>query len=180
MRNLSLQAGRFFFKAGHHSKALKQLMKVVVSNSGGGGDGDGEALNLAIEVVGASGDPHLSRQLIDYLMGETDGIPKDAKYLFRLYMAKRQYKEAAKTAVIIAREEQALGNYRNAHDVLFNMHQELVANRIPVPAEMRNNLMLLHSYVLARLHIKKGDHLKGARMLLRVAANISRYERERQ
>ena len=152
-------------------------MKVVVSNSSGGGE-DGEALNLAIEVVGASGDPHLSRQLIDYLMGETDGVPKDAKYLFRLYMAKRQYKEAAKTAVIIAREEQAMGNYRNAHDVLFNMHQELVANRIAVPAEMRNNLMLLHSYVLARLHIKKGDHLKGARMLLRVAANISRRDHE--
>jgi hypothetical protein len=38
--------------------------------------------------------------------------PKDAKYLFRLYMARKQYKEAAKTAVIIAREEQAAGNYR--------------------------------------------------------------------
>ncbi len=120
----SLQAGRFYYKAGHHSKALKHLMKVILSNSGSGSDADGgEALNLAIEVVGQSGDPHLSRQLIDYLIGETDGIPKDAKYLFRLYMAKRQYKEAAKTAVIIAREEQALGNYRNAHDVLFNMHQ---------------------------------------------------------
>ena len=56
-------------------------------------------------------------------MGETDGIPKDAKYLFRLYMARNQYKEAAKTAIIIAREEQAQGNYRNAHDVLFNMYQ---------------------------------------------------------
>jgi WD repeat-containing protein 19 len=63
----SLQAGRFFFKAGHHSKAVKQLMKVIVSNSGGGEDS--EALNLAIEVVGQSGDPHLSRQLIDYLIG---------------------------------------------------------------------------------------------------------------
>jgi hypothetical protein len=25
----------------------------------------------------------LSRTLIDFLMGETDGVPKDAKYLFR-------------------------------------------------------------------------------------------------
>ena len=56
-------------------------------------------------------------------MGEVDGVPKDAKYLFRLYMARKQYKEAAKTAVIIAREEQAAGNYRNSHDVLFNMYQ---------------------------------------------------------
>ena len=44
-----------------------------------------------------------------------------------------------------------------------------------VPAEMRTNLMLLHSYVLARLHVKKLDHMKAARMLLRVAKNISRF-----
>jgi len=108
-------------------------------------------------------------------MGETDGVPKDAKYLFRLYMAKGQYKEAAKTAIIIAREEQAQGNYRNAHDVLFNMHQELLNNGIPIPSEMKQNLMILHSYILARLHVKRGDHLRGARMLLRVAKNISKF-----
>lgn len=34
---------------------------------------------------------------------------QDAKFLFRLYMAKKQYKEAAKTAIIIAREEQNSG-----------------------------------------------------------------------
>ena len=88
------------------------------------------------QVVGESGQTHLARQLIEFLMGETDGVPKDAKYLFRLYMARKQYKEAAKTAVIIAREEQAGGNYRNAHDVLFNMWQELVRHGIPVPYEM--------------------------------------------
>ena len=78
---------------------------------------------MAIKVVGASGQSSLARQLIEFLMGEVDGVLKDAKYLFRLYMARKQYKEAAKTAVIIAREEQAAGNYRNSHDVLFNMYQ---------------------------------------------------------
>ena len=127
---------RFFYKAGEHSKALRQLLKAASASTSApstsdgstnlssvGTSADSEALNLAIEVVGASGQGHLSRQLIDYLMGETDGVPKDAKYLFRLYMARNQYKEAAKTAIIIAREEQAQGNYRNAHDVLFNMYQ---------------------------------------------------------
>ena len=59
----------------------------------------------AIEVVGSTSgqNAHLSRQLVDFLMGETDGVPKDAKYLFRLYMAKGQYKEAAKTAIIIGK-----------------------------------------------------------------------------
>ena len=134
-------------------------------------------------------------------MGEVDGVPKDAKYLFRLYMARKQYKEAAKTAVIIAREEQAAGNYRNAHDVLFNMYQvtlgiqrkyfqeflkyllfdfnfvtqELCRHRITVPWEMAHNLMVLHSYTLARLHVRRGEHRTAARMLLRVANNISKF-----
>ena len=107
------------------------------------------------QVVGESGQTHLARQLIEFLMGETDGVPKDAKYLFRLYMARKQYKEAAKTAVIIAREEQAGGNYRNAHDVLFNMWQELVRHGIPVPYEMGQSLLVLHSYTLARLHVRR-------------------------
>ena len=140
-----LQAGRFYHRAGEHSKALRHLLKVAGNTAD-----DSEALNLAIEVVGDSGQTHLSRQLIEFLMGETDGVPKDAKYLFRLYMARKQYKEAAKTAVIIAREEQAGGNYTNAHDVLFNMWQELQKHGIPVPWEMSHNLMILHSYTLAR------------------------------
>ncbi len=167
----NLQAGRFFSKAGHYSKALRHFLKAASTNE----SAEAEALALAIEAVGKSGDSHLSRQLIDFLMGETDGVPKDAKHLFRLYMALRQYEKAAKTAVIIAKEEQSLGNYSNAHDVLFNMHQELSAHALSVPAEMRAALVLLHSYRLARAHARSGDHLKAARMLLRIAKSISRF-----
>ena len=38
-------------------------------------------------------------------------------------MALERYHEAAKTAIIIASSEQELGNYRNAHDVLFSMYK---------------------------------------------------------
>lgn len=38
-------------------------------------------------------------RLIEFLLGETDGNPKDPRHLFRLYMAKKQFSEAAKTAV---------------------------------------------------------------------------------
>lgn len=38
---------------------------------------------------------------------------QDAKYLFRLYMALQQYREAARTAIIIAREEQCAGTNFN-------------------------------------------------------------------
>ena len=39
-----------------------------------------------------------------------------------MYMALKQYPEAARTAILIAREDQIAGNYRNAHDVLFIMY----------------------------------------------------------
>ena len=39
-------------------------------------------------------------------------VSQDPKYLFRLYMALKQYREAASTAVIIAREEQNAGMLR--------------------------------------------------------------------
>jgi WD repeat-containing protein 19 len=67
------------------------------------------------------------------------------------------------------------GNYRNAHDVLYGMYQELRHNGIKIPTEMQSNLTLLHSYILVRLHVRRGEHLKGARMLIRVANNISKF-----
>ena len=39
---------------------------------------------------------------------------RDPNYIFRLYMALGNYLQAAKTAIIIARQEQELGNYRVA------------------------------------------------------------------
>lgn len=149
---------------------MKHLLKAAKSNSE-----ENEALTIAIDVIASSNDEVLANQLIEFLLGETDGFPKDPKYLFRLYMARKEYKDAAKTAVIIANEEQINGNYRNAHDVLFSMYQELRRNKIKIPSEMHSNLTLLHSYILVRLHVRHGDHMKGARMLIRVANNISKF-----
>lgn len=154
---------------------MKHLFKAAKSNVY-----ENEALTIAIDVVASSQDLRLEKQVIEFLLGETDGMPKDPKYLFRLYMARKQYKEAAKSAVIIANEEQINGNYRNAHDVLFGMYQELRQNDIKVPREMQYNLMLLHSYILVRLHVKRGDHMKGARLLIRIANNITSFPSRKQ
>ena len=48
---------------------------------------------------------------------------QDARYLFQLHMALKQYREAGRTAIIVAREHQNNGNYKHAHNVLFNMYQ---------------------------------------------------------
>ncbi|XP_051161969.1 WD repeat-containing protein 19 [Leptopilina boulardi] len=165
----NILAGKYYFHAKEYQKALKHLLKAVQLATD-----DDLALTLAIDTVASSKDDKLANQLIDFLLGG-DGLPKDPKYLFRLYMARKQYREAAKTAVIIANEEQINGNYKNAHDVLFGMYQELKRNNISVPLEMQNNMRLLHSYILVRLHVKRSDHIRGARMLIRVANNISKF-----
>lgn len=162
-------AGKFFLLCKQHTRALKHFLRCPTSS------GDNQYIEMAIETVGQANDDTLTHQLIDYLMGETDGVPKDAKYLFRLYMALHQHREAARTAIIIAREEQNAGNYRNAHDVLFSMHGQLRQRNIRIPAEMSTNLMILHSYVVVKLHVKHGNHLKAARLLIRVAHNISKF-----
>lgn len=81
------------------------------------------ALVLAVDCAASSNDDRIANELIEFLLGERDGSPKDPKYLFGLYMARKQFKEAAKTAVIISNQEQIAGNYRNAHDLLFSMYQ---------------------------------------------------------
>ncbi|XP_047221085.1 WD repeat-containing protein 19 [Girardinichthys multiradiatus] len=163
-----LLAGKFFHKCGQYSKALNHFLKCPKTE-------DNQAIELAIETVGQAKDNSLTNKLIEYLLGECDGMPMEAKYLFRLYMALQRYSEAAHTAIIIAREEQSAGNYRNAHDMLFSMYTELQAQKIKIPAEMATNLMILHSYLLVKIHVKTGDHLKGARMLIRVSNNISKF-----
>ncbi|XP_071315895.1 WD repeat-containing protein 19-like isoform X2 [Trachinotus anak] len=163
-----LLAGRFFQKCGQYSRALKHFLNCPHTD-------DDLAVDMAIETVGQAKDSYLTSQLTDYLLGESDGVPKDAKYLFHLYMALQQYREAARTAIIITREEQCAGNYRNAHDVLFSMYKELQAQRIKIPAEMATNLMILHSYLLVKVHVMRGDHLKAARLLIRVGNNINKF-----
>ncbi len=67
------------------------------------------------------------------------------------------------------------GNYKVAHGILFDTYQELDTRDIKIPSELKRNLMILHSYVLAKLLVKVKDHKQAARMLVRVAKNISKF-----
>ncbi|XP_076236024.1 intraflagellar transport protein Oseg6 isoform X2 [Calliopsis andreniformis] len=96
----NLLAGKYYSYAKEYQKALRHLLKAAQLITD-----ENEVLTLAIDTVASSKDDKLANQLIDFLLGG-DGLPKDPKYLFRLYMARKQYKEAAKTAIIIANEEQ--------------------------------------------------------------------------
>ncbi|KAL5037819.1 hypothetical protein RTP6_005194 [Batrachochytrium dendrobatidis] len=184
-RLMYLQAGKFFLHASRYAEALRMFLQCPVLATSDtttlneigfhSNTSNTSSIHLAIETVGYAKNDALTHELIDFLMGETDGIPKDAKYIFKLYMSLNQFKEAARTAIIIAREEQVLGNYRAAHDLLFDNYRQLKSTKAKVPAELDRMLMLLHSYILVKTLVKIDDHAKGARMLMRVSNNISKF-----
>jgi WD repeat-containing protein 19 len=100
-RQAYADAAKYYTECAQYHRALKLYLQC----------GDTE-LDRAIDVVGKAKSEVVTHTLIDYLMGETDGVPKDPHYIFKLYMALGSYTQAAKTALIIARQEQELGNYK--------------------------------------------------------------------
>ena len=126
-------------------------------------------------------------------------------FRFKLNLALGQYMEAARDAMEMARFEQEEGNYRVAHDKLFTTVQQLESMGKAVPTELTRMLSLLHrcvwgisislipsanmlrvyfpmpynpyccSYTLVKSLIAVEDHVTAARMLVRVARNISKF-----
>jgi len=108
------EAGHFYSLCGQYARALRLFLQC----------GENE-VERAIEVVGKARNDALTHTLIDFLMGETDGVAKEPRHIYRLYMALGNFTQAASTAAIIARQEQELGNYKQAHVVLFETIKQL-------------------------------------------------------
>ena len=85
-------------------------------------------------------------------------------YSYKLHMALQNYDEATKVAVKLAKQEQDLGretifvvfdiitgNYKMAHNILFETSKELNTHHFKISSELKRNLMLLHSYVIAKV-----------------------------
>ncbi|KAG5503165.1 hypothetical protein GH5_04226 [Leishmania sp. Ghana 2012 LV757] len=160
------QAGLYYHIGGNYAKALKKYLE----------SGQPEDIEKAVEVVGRAHSDSLTNKFIDYLMGETDGEPKDPSYIFKLYLAMGSYEKAAKTSVIIAAKEQEMGNYKNAHRTLVEAYRILQQKSIRVPSDLRRTLMLLHSYIIVKDLLKiMHDEDTACRMLLRVSRNIQKF-----
>lgn len=112
---------------------------------------DEEAISNAIDFTALSNNSVLVDRLVHFLMGESDSVPKDPKFLFKMYSRMGMHAKAAKIALIIAQEQQAHGSYRNAHALLFTMRKQLKQQGIYVPAELEDWLMVLHSYVIVKV-----------------------------
>lgn len=157
-------AGDYYRRSNEFEKAMTLYLKC----------GDTKLEN-AIEVVGQAENENLTRKLVEHLMGDSDGVPKDPKYIFKLYMVLGNYDQAAKTALLIAKQEQQMGNYQTAKNILFETHQELLAKDHYISSELRQNLMLLQSYIVIKELTKLGDPELSARLLVRVAKNVSKF-----
>ncbi|GBG32352.1 WD repeat-containing protein 19 [Hondaea fermentalgiana] len=156
------KAAEFYGVCGQHHKALKLYLQC-------------NELERATEVVGRARSDMLTHALIDYLMGETNGVVQDPVHIFRLYMALGNYPQAARTAMVIAHQERENGNYKSAHKTLYETYRELEARGIRVPQSLRSAFLLLHSYLLVKKRIKVDDHAGAARLLVRVAKSISKF-----
>lgn len=163
-RNMLAAAAKHYSLCEEYPMALKLFLKV----------GEKEIDN-AIDVVGKARNDALTHTLIDYLMGETDRAPKDPSYVYRLHKALGNFMQAAGTALIIAKQEQEMGNYKHAHGLLFCTYQDLKNQRLALPQELWRRLMILHSYVIVKRLVKAGVHHNAALMLLRVARNIQQF-----
>merc|ERR1719482_1967807 len=162
-RNLLGNAAKHYALCEEYAMALRLYLKV----------GEKEVDN-AIEVVGKARSDALTHTLIDYLMGESDNVPKDPNYVYRLHKALGNYMQAAGTALIIAKQEQEMGNYKLAHSLLYRTYQDLKTQKLALPQELWRRLMILHSYVLVKRLVKVSHH-QAALMLLRVAKNIQQF-----
>ena len=158
-------AGKYAMLVGEYQRALKLLLSATPTAD----------LNTCIEVIKRSytlpaGD-QVVRQFHDYLIGESDGVVKDLNYVFQLYMAIGEVKQAAETATILAQQEMTNGSYSAGHQILRTMHRELRHRGEAIASELAATLLLLHSYVLC----KQKDTTAAARMLLRVSEQIHRF-----
>ena len=62
-------AGKYHLLAEDYPRALKTFLRTPIPPNG-------KSIELAIETVGLAQDDRLTHVLIDYLMGEGDGVPK--------------------------------------------------------------------------------------------------------
>ena len=172
------KAARCFLKAQMFEEALLHFLE------------DGCARNLddilsVIRQSQRSDDGEGGGKLIDIVLdhiecaaaADANGEEIEQSTLFRLYLAIGDIDAAAKMATAISAQSQRMGKYKEAHQVLFEMVRELMARNIATKKykELTAALFLLHSYILVRVAIQRGDGELAAKLLIRVCDSISKF-----
>ncbi len=158
------KAALHYAKCENYTKALKLYIQA------------GETyIPESIDMVAKVKNDALTSQLTDYLTGESDGVPKDPTFILQLYKKLGDIGQAVKIAITISTQEQEAANYKSSHQTLFDIFKSIKAEKQPIPYELSQKLMIVHSYILAKRMIKLGDHVLAAKLLCRVANFISMF-----
>jgi WD repeat-containing protein 19 len=162
-RGQMIPAAKFFTLAQDPARALNCYMS----------DGSDAAMDLAIDLAERVPDKELREQLLEYLtVNMTQG--RDIRYLLRMFVIMKQFEEAAITASRIADELRTRGEYKAARDLLFDVMKQLIKHSVPISSEMRQNLMLLHSYLLIKVQREK-NRTVAALLLRRLSKFVSKF-----
>ena len=146
----------------HHEKALRLWIQTG-------------RISDAIDLVGKAGNELLTNQLIDFLTRQFDDVPKRSWHIYKLYIATKKYREAAKIALIITDHENAAGNCVKAYSIVQETIRLLEKKYIPIPRKLRQLFIILHSYQLVKVFAKRGDHGATSRLLIRVAKDANTF-----
>jgi len=163
-KNMLAKAAKHYGICDEYSTALKLYLKC----------GERE-LDAAIDLVAKSRNATLIDQLVDFIRGDSDNVPKDKHFEYKLQYALGNFLHAVGIALMIAQREEEAGNYKAAHALLLKTYRDLESQKLGVPMDLWRQLMILHSYILVKRLVKNGDHTNAALMLLRVAQNIQRF-----
>jgi WD repeat-containing protein 19 len=163
------EAGKYFASAQHFNKAVKYYLMAK-------DDRIMDAIDVIKQAEGTSQQEQLVRYVHQWIIGEgEDGAVKDKKYLFELCRAIGEYGEMEATSVLMAQQEQGMGQFAEAHNMLRDTYVELRGHKLKISNELKRNLRLLHSYLIAKSLGQAGDFETASRMLVRVAENISKF-----
>lgn len=184
-------AGRHIELGGDYERALKMYLNAARQNMmrsqgtiSGGGDGGAlkgnvaaeaeAAVEDAIRLVGIVKNKNLTELMEKFLLGDDDmqSVACDPRMVYKLQIALEKLYEASVTAAVIAQQDQREGSYKEAHSLLVKTARDLRCLGHPVSADIMQQLTVLHSYVLVRPTAAKGDHMRAAKLLLRVADKI--------
>ncbi|CAG7728859.1 unnamed protein product [Allacma fusca] len=168
----NFKAGKYFHMCGDNQRAFKLLMRAA--QSGITMDED-ILMDVLTNATIAMKNDSISKQFIEFLLGEKDSLPKDPKYLLKYYIRSGKLVEASKTALIVSREEQNGGNYKESHNVLVETCRELKNGNIRIPRDVLEALRIVHDYLLVRRHVVLQNHERAARLLIRICDNISKF-----
>jgi len=155
-------AGRLYHRLGQPAKALPLLLQ-------------GGAIEDAIKMVTATGDPS-DRKAKDIMVAFlTDGPGKDWRYLGQLYSALGDRPQVVRVALARADQEQANEHYVEARCIVHAALQDLERLCVPMSVlePVQTRFMVLHSYLLVKCLLRHGHHEAAARLLLRVAKHVA-------